>query len=330
MQLPSGTVTFLFTDIAGSTRLWQDHPDAMQGALARHDAILRTAIEDRGGYVVKTTGDGFHAAFAAAPDAIDAAIAGQLAMTQQEWGATGPFLVRMGVHTCEAEGRGGDYYGSGVNRAARLMGVAHGGQIVVSLASSALMREQQCELLDLGEHRLRDLAQPEHLFQVVAPGLPTEFPPLRSLDAFPGNLPAQMTSFVGRRRDVEKVSELLSSSRLVTMIGVGGVGKTRLAVQIAAEVVPGFIDGAWLCELAAAPDAESAFQLVAAALGVRQRPEVSLPVSIREFLRVKRMLIVLDNCEHLLDTAGRRGRRAARLSRRPDPRHESRSARGRG
>ena len=138
-ELPSGTVTFLFTDIAGSTRLWQDHPERMRAALARHDALLRAAIEARGGYVVKTTGDGFHAAFAAAPDAIDAAIAGQCALAEQEWGEPGPLLVRMGVHTCEAESRAGDYFGSGVNRAARLMGVAHGGQVVVSLATSALV-----------------------------------------------------------------------------------------------------------------------------------------------------------------------------------------------
>jgi predicted ATPase/class 3 adenylate cyclase len=303
-EVPSGTVTFLFTDIAGSTRLWQDHPEAMRAALAHHDALLRAAIEDRGGYVVKTTGDGFHAAFGAAPDAIDAAIAGQLALAGQEWDETGPLLVRMGVHTCEAESRGGDYYGSGVNRAARLMGVAHGGQIVVSLASSALVRDALFDLVDLGEHRLRDLALAERLFQVVAPGLSSEFPPLRSLDAFPGNLPVQVTSFVGRDDDVGRAIGLFDEARLVTLAGTGGVGKTRLAVQVAAEVLARFGDGAWFCELAAADDAETMAQVVGSTLGCVQHPGLSLAASIVEYLKVRELLLVLDNCEQLLDDAG--------------------------
>jgi class 3 adenylate cyclase len=157
-ELPSGTVTFLFTDLEVSTRLWEEHPEAMRPALARHDAIVRDAIEGSDGFVVKTTGDGFHAAFGTAHDAIDAAVAAQLALSEDHWAVTGPLRVRMGLHTCEAELRDGDYYGSAVNRAARLMSVAHGGQIVVSLVTSGLVRDGSVELVDLGEHRLRDLA----------------------------------------------------------------------------------------------------------------------------------------------------------------------------
>jgi len=163
-ELPSGTVTFLFTDLEGSTRLWEQHPDAMRPALARHDAIVRDAIEGHAGFVVKTTGDGFHAAFGTAHDAVDAAVAAQLALDEAPWDVTGPLKVRMGLHTCEAELRDGDYYGSAVNRAARLMSVAHGGQVVVSAATSELVRGGPVELVDLGEHRLRDLGEAERVF----------------------------------------------------------------------------------------------------------------------------------------------------------------------
>ncbi len=184
-ELPSGTITFFFTDIESSTRLWQEHPEAMKAALARHDEIVRDAVEGRGGYVVKTTGDGFHAAFAAAHDAIDAAVAGQLALAQEPWGATGPLRVRMGIHTGPAELRDGDYYGTAVNRAARLMSVAHGGQIVMSGAVEQLSRDSLpavVTLADLGELRLRDLGRQEHVFQVLHPELPAEFPALSSVE----------------------------------------------------------------------------------------------------------------------------------------------------
>ncbi len=188
-ELPSGTVTFLFTDLEGSTRLWEEHPEAMRRALARHDDIMRDGITDHRGHVVKTTGDGFHAAFATAHDALDAAVATQLALSAESFGETGRLRVRMGLHTCEAECRGSDYYGSEVNRAARLMSVAHGDQIVVSSVTSALVHDAPVDLVDLGEHRLRDLTISERIFQVSAPGLPSEFPALRSLDSLPGNLP---------------------------------------------------------------------------------------------------------------------------------------------
>ena len=198
-DLPSGTVTFLFTDIEGSTRLWDEVPDAMRPAVARHEELLRDAVAAHDGHVVKSTGDGIHVVFETARDGLDAAVAAQQALVAELFGV--PLRVRMGVHTCEAELRDGDYYGSEVNRAARLMSVAHGGQIVVSLATKTLVGDSlasEVGLVDLGEHRLRDLAQPVRVFQVTHPDLQREFPPVLSLDAFPGNLPVQLTSFVGR------------------------------------------------------------------------------------------------------------------------------------
>jgi predicted ATPase/class 3 adenylate cyclase len=302
--LPTGTVTFLFTDLEGSTRLWDEHPDTMGDALARHDELLQDAIAEHGGQVVKTTGDGVHAVFATAHDAADAAARAQRSVGNESWDATGPLKVRMGLHTCEAELRDGDYYGSAVNRAARLMSAAHGGQVVVSAATAELVRETDFDVLDLGEHRLRDLARAERVFQLTAPGLDAEFPPLRSLDAFPSNLPLQLTSFVGRDDEVRAIGEEFDRWRLVTLTGVGGVGKTRLAVQAAAELLPRFTDGAWLCELATIGAPELIEQLVGNSLGLTQRVNMTLAESIVDFTRHRRLLIVLDNCEHLLDAAG--------------------------
>jgi len=299
--LPSGTVTFLFTDLEGSTRLWEEHPEAMKPALARHDAILRDGVTAHDGRVVKTTGDGLHAVFATARDALDAGVAMQRALAAEPWAETGPLRVRMGIHTCEAEYRDGDYYGSEVNRAARLMSVAHGGQVVVSSATAGLVRDGSVELVDLGEHRLRDLTTSERVFQVSAPALVAEFPPLRSLDAMPGNLPRQVTSFVGREAELASVAELVRDAPMVTLTGVGGVGKTRLALQVAAEVAGRFPDGAWLVELAAVADPDAVVDAVAASLRVQPFPGRTLEDSVLEYLATKRLLLVLDNCEHLLD-----------------------------
>ena len=243
VELPSGTVTFLFTDVAGSTRLWEAYPDAMRDALARHDELLREAIETHGGSVVKATGDGFHAAFGTADAAVVAAVAGQRALGGETWPLPEPLQVRMGLHTGAASIRDGDYFGSAVNRAARLEAIAHGGQVVCSQAAADLARDALTEgvvFVDLGEHRLRDLSRPERVFQVNAPGLVETFGRLRSLDAFPSNLPAQLSSFVGREREVAELAQLLDEKRLVTLTGVGGVGKTRLALQVAAEVLDRF------------------------------------------------------------------------------------------
>ncbi len=304
-ELPSGTVTFLFTDLEGSTRLWQEHPDAMQVASARHDDLVRAVIEAHDGYVVKTTGDGFHAAFGAAHDAVDAAVAAQGALCTEAWGETGPLVVRMGVHTGPAEIRDGDYYGTAVNRAARLMSVAHGGQIVVSLTTKELVQDHGVELVDLGEHHLRDLARVDRVYQVIADGLPHEFPRLRSLEVFAGNLPLPTTSFVGRDAELAAIDTSLQSARLVTLTGVGGVGKTRLSLQVAAHVLPRFPDGAWFCELAGATDDDSLLQVVMSTLGVTALPGTTPERSIVEFLRTRAALVLFDNCEHLLDAASR-------------------------
>ncbi len=294
---PSGTVTFLFTDIEGSTRLWEQDSEVMRDALAAHDDILRRAIERHGGVVFATGGDGFAVAFRRAVDALHAAAAIQVSLANAHLPS-----VRIGVHTGEAVERDGDYFGPAVNRAARLMAIGHGGQVLVSQAAASVS-EAHADLRDLGAHRLRDLSQSEHVFQLVVAGAPQDFPPLRSLDATPTNLPVQLTSFLGRADELDKVSGLLREHRLVTITGVGGVGKTRLALHVAAELLPTFSDGAWLCELARANDSESVLQIVAATLGVQLRGELSLLDSIGEYLRAKQLLLVLDNCEHVIETA---------------------------
>jgi predicted ATPase/class 3 adenylate cyclase len=305
---PSGTVTFLFTDIEGSTRLWQEHPEEMRAALARHDELIRSEVEGRRGYVVKTTGDGFHAAFADPVAAIETAIDIQRVLGDEDWELPAPVRVRIGIHSGLAELRDGDYYGTAVNKAARIMSVAHGEQVLVSLSTEELVSDGlpgDLALLDLGEQRLRDLSRPERIFQLVAPALRREFAPIRTLDAFPGNLPLQVSSFVGRHDELVALSAALQTDRLVTLTGVGGVGKTRVAVQLAAELLQRFPDGAWLFELAAVSDADSMVQLIATALGVAPRPGLTIQDAVIDSLRVRHALVVLDNCEHLLDPAGR-------------------------
>ena len=308
-DLPSGTVTFLFTEVEGSTRLWEENPDVMSHAMARHDELLRDAVESHDGFIVKTTGDGFHAVFATAHDAVTAAVAAQRALLADDWNIAETVRVRMGIHTGEAEVRDGDYSGGAVNRAERLMSVAHGGQIVVSAATEELLHDALPEkygFIDLGEHRLRDLGRPERLFQVAHPDLGREFAPLRTLDAFPrNNLPRQVTTFVGREAEIASLAELVCRSSLVTLTGVGGVGKTRLALQVAAEVVGEFPDGAWLCEFAPVTDPEAVWETVATCLRVQPLPGRALDESVLDYLAAKRLLLVLDNCEHLLDAVAR-------------------------
>src|SRR6185503_6209057 len=227
-QLPTGTVTFLFTDLEGSTRRWEDDPTAMRAALARHDEILRDAIGEHDGVIVKTTGDGVHAAFATAHAAVAAAAEAQRALHDEAWTSPTPLRVRMGLHTGEAELRDGDYYGPALNRAARLMSAAHGGQIVISRATEELLRDDLppgLDLVDLGDHRLRDLNRPERVFQVTIAGLPATFPALQSLDARHGNLTPAMTPLVAREADVASVAGALARARVVTLTGAGGVGK---------------------------------------------------------------------------------------------------------
>jgi class 3 adenylate cyclase len=304
VDLPSGTVTFLFSDIEGSTRMWQDHPDGMRLALARHDALLRDTIGAHHGHVVKTTGDGVLAVFADASDAIDAAVAAQLALGAEAWTTPDPLRVRMGIHNGPAELREADYHGTAVNRAARLMAAAHGGQIVVSLATKELCEEHGVGLVDLGEHALRDVARPERIFQVTHPALVRTFPRLSSMSTPGGNLPVQLTSFVGRDEERRRLVALLDDASLVTLIGTGGVGKTRLAIEVAAAVASRFGDGTWLCELAAADDGDALAQAAAMTLGCVQRAGLSLSESVVEYVKVRELLLVFDNCEHLLDEVG--------------------------
>ncbi len=301
MALPSGTVTFLFTDLEGSTRLWEEQPEAMKAALARHDAILRETIAEHHGHVVKTTGDGFHAVFARADDAVSAAIATQRALGNGTDAAV-QLIVRMGLHAGAVEERDGDYFGAAVNRAARVMAVAHGGQILASRAVHDLVGTEldAVDLVSLGEHRLRGVGQPFEIYQVIAPGLKRVFPRLESLDGQQGNLPVQQTSFVGRQREVAEVVALLRDTRLVTLTGIGGVGKTRLACQVAAEASPRFAHGAWLIELDRIRDPAIVVDAVVGVFDLPPRPGVELVETLVNFLRSKDLLLVLDNCEHLL------------------------------
>ena len=310
-QLPAGTVTFLFTDIEGSTRLWETEPSAMARSLVLHNETLHAAFERNGGVVFSTMGDGMAVAFSSAAGATRATLEGQRALLAAPWPTeTGMLKVRMGLHTDEAVLRygqavlrDGQYVNQPLNRCARLMAAAHGGQILMSDATEALVRSQLPDgatLLDLGEHRLRDLAGSTHIFQIAHPDLPRAFPPLRTLDAFPGNLPLEVSSFIGRARELKQTAAALTEARVVTLIGVGGVGKTRLALQVAGEVLPRFSDGAWLCELAPIRDAVGVDDAVAAVFSVTARAGQSTRDALVEFLRNKELLLVLDNCEHLL------------------------------
>jgi predicted ATPase/class 3 adenylate cyclase len=297
-------VTFLFTDIEGSTRLWQAAPDGMRIWLERHDSLLRRAAEGHGGYVFSAGGDGLAAAFSRAGEAVAAALFAQRGLADQDWPEGISLKVRMGLHTGEADERDGDYFGSDVSRAARLMAIAHGGQIVCSPATADLVGAHLpagVALVDLGVHRLRDLSEPLRVFEVVGDGLPSRFPPLQSLDAFPGNLPLQVSSFIGRDIELARVAKALTDARVVTLTGVGGVGKTRLALRAAAEELPRFREGAWLAELQAVRDPEAVADAVAAVFSLAGRADMSTQESLIDFLRSKQMLLVLDNCEHLLD-----------------------------
>ncbi|MCJ7438733.1 MAG: adenylate/guanylate cyclase domain-containing protein [Acidimicrobiia bacterium] len=306
-DLPTGTVTFLFTDLEGSTRLWEEHPEAMKGALASHDELLRELVRENGGHVVKSTGDGMHAAFETAHDAVAAASGAQSALAARAWGATGPLRVRMGIHTGEAESRDGDYFGTAPNRAARLMAIAHGGQVLVSNVTMELVGDvssSDVQLVDLGEHRLRDLSRPEHVYQLVIGGLDQRFLPLRSIDVLATNLPVQLTSFVGRAAELESVVELSTGHRVVTLTGVGGVGKTRLALQVAAESLERFRDGAWVVELSSV-EAARVVAVIAAAFDVEVRSGWTMEASLIDVLCSRSLLLVLDNCEHLISEVRR-------------------------
>lgn len=302
-ERPTGTVTFLFTDLERSTRLWEEQPESMQAALARHDAVLADAVAEHDGVVIKGTGDGIHAVFATADQAVAAAIAGQRALSTEDWGTVGPLRVRMGLHTGVAEERGGDYYGPVLNRAARLMGVAHGGQVLCSQTSADLVRDtlaRPAHLIELGPHVLRDLHRPEVVFQVGHPELTGSFPRLPTVVMGAGNLPRQLTSFVGHDDELLTIPTLLAETPLVTLTGVGGVGKTRLAIEVASATAHRFRDGAWICELASVRDADAVTSALLETFSIQLRTGSSVDDTLWQFLVAKEMLVVLDNCEHLL------------------------------
>jgi predicted ATPase/class 3 adenylate cyclase len=310
VQIPSGTITLLFTDVEGSTKLWETEPDYMAQALRRHDEILRAAVEEAGGFVFKTVGDAFCAAFSTPQAALDAVLDAQQAIVTQRWPTRRPVRVRMGMHTGVCEERDNDYFGPVVNRTARLEAIAYGGQVLVSGVTAGLLSETLpggVTLRDLGPHRLKDLGRPEQVWQLEAEFLDPSFPPLGSLDnpELPNNLPGQPSAFIGREREVDEVRSLLGSSRLVTLTGSGGSGKTRLALQAAADLLEGASDGVWLAELASLTDGEQIPRAVAAVLGLSDRAGHSLLDSVTEALASQDTLILLDNCEHVIDAAAK-------------------------
>jgi len=289
---PSGVVTFLFTDVEGSTRRWEADAEGMRVALAAHDGVLCAAVEAHGGWLFKHTGDGVCAAFGSPRSAVDAAVAAQRALE---------LPVRMGVATGEAELRGADYFGAVLNRAARVMAAGHGGQILLAESTASLL--SGIDLVDLGPRRLRDLPTAVGVFQVRADGLRRDFPPLRALDVSPGNLRAATTSFIGRESELDEVQAAVKAHRLVTLTGVGGVGKTRLATEVAARLADEFPDGVWFFDLAAVTDPAAVPDAVAAVLGIIQQPGKSVANSVAAALEGRVRLLVFDNCEHVRDAA---------------------------
>jgi len=303
-ELPTGTVTFLFTDIEASTRLLQHLGDAGYAqALAEHRRLLRAAFVGAGGHELETQGDGFLVVFDRAIEAVRSAVAGQRALQAHPWPEGGTMLVRMALHSGEPIGATEGYVGLDLHKVQRICNAGHGRQILLSETTRSLIEpalQADMSLRDLGVHRLKDLQRPERIYQLLQSDLPVDFPSLRSLDSLPNNLPHQLTSFVGREREMTEVNRLLSTTRLLTLTGSGGCGKTRLAIQVGADLVDTFEDGVWLVELAALVDHARVPQAVASAIGVREQPGRPLLATVSDYLQARHLLLVLDNCEHLL------------------------------
>lgn len=302
MDLPTGVVTFVFSDIEGSTRLWEDDPKGMEESLTRHDEIVRTVIDAAGGVVFKHTGDGFGAAFESVSAGVEAAARVADSLASEPWHGP-PLRSRIGIHSGEAEPRDSDYFGATVTRTARLMDAGNGGQILVSEASRQLLGGRVPEgmsLTDEGEHRLKDLGEPVHIYRLVtsSDGDQRE---LRTLERAPHNLPIQLSTFVGREGHIKEVADLVRQSRLVTLTGIGGVGKTRLSLQVAAEVLADFADGAWFVELAPLSEPGLLADTVGNAMRVPPDSALSAEETLIRYLTPRRALVVIDNCEHLID-----------------------------
>ncbi|MEO8285180.1 MAG: tetratricopeptide repeat protein [Chloroflexota bacterium] len=307
---PTGTVTFLFTDIEGSTKRWEHAPAAMQAAHSTHEAILRKAIAVNNGYAYKMIGDAFQVAFSTASQALQAAIDAQVALHQQMWPDGAHIRVRMALHTGVTEERGDDYVGPALNRVARLLSAGHGGQVLISLAAQQLLRDTlpaEVTLRDMGSHHLKDLTEPEHVFQLVDRDLPSEFPPLKSLEGYPNNLPLQPTPFIGRERELEQVRGMLlqKNMRLLTLTGPGGTGRTRLALQAAADLVSAeeFADGVFFVDLSSITDPAVVVSMIAHTLGVQEVGGQRIDETLKEYLKNKRMLLLVDNFEQILEAA---------------------------
>jgi predicted ATPase/class 3 adenylate cyclase len=303
MQACSGVTTLLFTDIEGSTRLWEQEGERMSRALAEHDALSRKAVEGNRGLVVKMTGDGMYAAFDDPLDALHATATLQQSLARLAADNHVPLRVRTGLHLGIVERRDNDLFGSPVNRAARIMKAAHGGQVLLSQA----VVDQVCKRLpssislrDLGAVRLRDLATSEHVYQLVHPELRQDFPALRSLEAIPNNLPQQVTSFIGRERELAEAKSLLEGTRLLTLLGMGGLGKTRLSLQIGADVLEKYPDGVWFVDLAPIRDPSLVPNVAAQILAIHEEPGKSITQTLCAHVREHKLLFVLDNCEHLV------------------------------
>jgi predicted ATPase/class 3 adenylate cyclase len=304
-SLATGTVTLLFTDIEGSTRLLRELGDRYEQVLADQRRLLREAFAARNGTEIDTAGDGFFYAFPRAREALLAAVEGQQALGGHDWPS--PLRVRMGMHTGEPLSSGTGFVGLDVHRASRICAAGHGGQILVSQTTHDLARDLPAEVsfADLGEHSLKDLPAPEHLYQIVAPGLGREFPALRSLESRPNNLPRQLTTFVGREPEIAEAKRILASAPLLTLTGPGGVGKTRLAIEIAGELLDEFDEGIWFIDLGVLTDPDFVVPAIASAIGVMPAPGQPILETVVEHLRGRRVLMVFDNCEHLLDSTAR-------------------------
>ena len=306
VQLPTGTVTFLFTDIEGSTRLLGQLGERFQEILEIHQRLMREAVSAAGGVEVGTEGDSFFVAFTAAPQAVAAAVEAQRALESHPWPEDGRVRVRMGLHTGEGRLGGDDYVGVDVHRAARIAAAGHGGQVLLSEATRALVAPtlpEGVKLRALGEHRLKDLPHPEQLFQLVIPGLPSGFPPIKSMDARRGNLPRQLTSFVGRQKELREIKEILGDARLLTLVGPGGAGKTRLSLQVGMEMEDSFDDGVFFVPLATITDPDLVAPTIADTLGIPEDPGRPPIEKLIEYLRDKELVIVLDNFEQVTPAA---------------------------
>lgn len=305
-QLPFGTVTFLFSDVEGSTQLLERHGPAMGAALARHHELFEQTVERHGGAIFETVGDAVYAAFSSAAAAAAAALDALRALAAEDWGPIGRLAVRIAVHTGTVERRGDHYFGPALFRVARLQALGYGEQTLLSGVTAGLASEAMpagASLRDLGSHRLKDLGEPEHVYQLVHPDLRADFPALKSLDAHPHNLPLQLSSFVGRDAEVAELGQLLGQHRLVTMLGPGGIGKTRLALQVAADALDQFPDGVFFVDLAPLRDPELMPGAIAAALGLREQPGQPISATLAEHLTTRQLLLVLDNLEQLLPAA---------------------------